>query len=70
MAFNELSGDNGKNKKKKIENTEDPRVESFPLCCQHFFYLHRNVKYEALWQINFMNGFRIVWPILECGAII
>lgn len=31
--------------------------------------LHRNVKYEALWQMNLMNGFRIVWPILECGAI-
>lgn len=33
-------------------------------------YLQRNVKYEALWQMNFMNGFRIVWPTFEWGAII
>lgn len=33
-------------------------------------YLHKNVKYDALWQMNLMNGFLIVWPILECGAMI
>lgn len=31
-------------------------------------HLQRNVKYEALWQMNLINGFRIVWPIRECGA--
>lgn len=33
-------------------------------------HLQRNVKYEALWHMNLINGFRIVRPIRECGAII
>jgi hypothetical protein len=32
-------------------------------------YLHKNVKYDALWQINLINGFLIVCPKLECGAM-
>ena len=32
-------------------------------------HLHKNVKYDALWQMNLMNGLRIVWPSDECGAM-
>lgn len=32
-------------------------------------YLHRNVKYDALWHMNLINGFLIVWPNDECGAM-
>lgn len=31
-------------------------------------YLHKNVKYDALWHINLINGFLIVCPKDECGA--
>lgn len=40
------------------------------ICYLHSKHLQRNVKYEALWQMNLINGFRIVWPIRECGATI
>ena len=32
------------------------------------FNLHKNVKYDALWHINLINGFLIVCPKDECGA--
>lgn len=33
-------------------------------------YSHKKVKYDALWQINLIKGFLIVWPNVECGAMI
>lgn len=32
-------------------------------------YSHRNVKYDAEWQMNLMNGFLMVCPMTEWGAI-
>lgn len=57
----------GEKKEEKKRKTHGSKVF---LSVVNILYLHRNVKYEALWQMNFMNGFRIVWPILDCGAII
>lgn len=59
----------GRNKEDFIIKLSPPRRRLTQLSkLMSCLNLHRNVKYDALWQMNLMNGFLIVCPSEERGA--
>lgn len=44
-------------------------LESIPLNYVCRIFLHKKVRYEVLWHINLINGFRISLPSLLFGAM-